>query len=130
VSVAERSVVCQVSDLDPGQRRVVQPGRRPVILCRSASGAFYAVGTVCPHQGADLCKGRFSGTAIDDGVGHYQWGLDGEVIRCPWHQWEFDVKTGRALFGEEDERIATYEVTVEGSDVLVAHVPRRRDQSA
>lgn len=128
MSSAERSVVCKVDDLGPGERRVVQAGRRPAILCRSASGEFYAVGTVCPHQGADLCRGRLSGTAVDDGVGHYQWGLDGEVIRCPWHQWEFDVKTGRSLFGEDDERIATYEVTVEGSDILVAHAPTRRDR--
>lgn len=129
MSVAERSVVCRVDDLAPGERRVVQPGRRPVLLCRSAAGEFYAVGTICPHQGADLCHGSFGGTTLGDGVGHYAWGLEGEVVRCPWHQWEFDVKTGQALFGEEHERIATYEVTIDGSDVLVAHAPTRRTRT-
>jgi nitrite reductase (NADH) small subunit len=130
VSVAERTAVCSVSDLAPGEKRVVQSGRREMLLCRAPSGNIHAVGNICPHQGAPLCDGTFGGTAVADGVGHYEWGLDGEVVRCPWHGWEFDVKSGRSLFGEATARIATYEVTVEGDDIFVADAPTKQNVKA
>lgn len=94
-------------------------GRREVLLCRSTDGTLYAVGNTCPHQGASLCRGGFGGSTIAPEVGRYAFALDGEVVRCPWHNWEFDVKTGHALFGE-GKRIGTYEVWVEDDGVYVS----------
>lgn len=126
---AARTHVCTVGEVAPGEKRFVRGGRRDLLLCRAADGEFYAVGTVCPHQGAPLELGRLGGTAIADGVGRYRYGLDGEVLRCPWHGWEFDVKTGQSLFGEASARIATYEVTIEDGDLFVADAPNRRTHS-
>lgn len=122
-----RTRVCAVSELAPGEKRLVRGGRRELLLCRAADGEVYALGSVCPHQGAPLVRGTLGGTAVADGVGRYGYGLDGEVLRCPWHGWEFDVKTGRSLFGEQSARIATYEVTVEGDALLVADTPTKRE---
>ncbi|HZP80657.1 MAG TPA: Rieske 2Fe-2S domain-containing protein, partial [Chthonomonadaceae bacterium] len=41
------------------------------------------------------------------------WGREGEILRCPWHGWEFDLLTGRSLFNPHKIRVRTYEVTVE-----------------
>jgi nitrite reductase/ring-hydroxylating ferredoxin subunit len=112
--------VCAVGDLEPGDKLLVRRGRREVVLCRAADGRFYAVGNVCPHQGAALVHGTLGGTAVADGVGRYRYARDGEVLRCPWHGWEFDVKTGRALFGEDTARVATYAVAVQDGAVFVA----------
>ena len=40
-------------------------------------------------------------------------------MECPWHGWQYDVKTGAVTFNPS-AKVATYEVKVEGSDVLVA----------
>jgi 3-phenylpropionate/trans-cinnamate dioxygenase ferredoxin subunit len=43
----------------------------------------------------------------------YIWGREGEILRCPWHGWEFDIITGRSIFNPHRTRVKTYEVTVE-----------------
>lgn len=120
--------VCAADELAPGEKRLIRGARRELVLCRAGDGAYYAVGAVCPHQGAPLARGTLDGTAVAGGVGRYEYGLDGEVLRCPWHAWEFDVKTGRSLFGDESARIATYEVTVDGNAVYVADTATKRRQ--
>jgi 3-phenylpropionate/trans-cinnamate dioxygenase ferredoxin subunit len=115
--------VCRVDDVAPGEKRRVLVGRKPIVLCRTASGEFYAVSDNCPHQGASLCNGVLGGTTVSDQPGMYSW-RDGEVLRCPWHAWEFDVTTGRSLCGEDRYRLATYPVSVvEGEVVVGARAP-------
>jgi 3-phenylpropionate/trans-cinnamate dioxygenase ferredoxin subunit len=41
------------------------------------------------------------------------WARDGEILRCPWHGWEFDIKTGRSIFNPHRMRVKAYDVTVE-----------------
>jgi 3-phenylpropionate/trans-cinnamate dioxygenase ferredoxin subunit len=45
--------------------------------------------------------------------GEYIWAREGEIIRCPWHGWEFDLTTGRSIFNPHRTRVKTYNVTVE-----------------
>jgi 3-phenylpropionate/trans-cinnamate dioxygenase ferredoxin subunit len=45
--------------------------------------------------------------------GEYVWARDGEILRCPWHGWEFDITTGRSIFNPHRTRVRAYEVTVE-----------------
>lgn len=45
--------------------------------------------------------------------GEYIWARDGEILRCPWHGWEFDLTTGRSIFNPHKLRLKTYEVTAE-----------------
>jgi 3-phenylpropionate/trans-cinnamate dioxygenase ferredoxin subunit len=67
------------------------------------------------------------GTLVAREPGRYEWGRDGEVLRCPWHAWEFDVTTGRSLWGEDAFRLAVYPVTVVDGDVIIgARTARRR----
>jgi len=37
----------------------------------------------------------------------------GEMVRCPWHGWEFDIKTGQSWFDPDKTRVRNYPVTVE-----------------
>jgi 3-phenylpropionate/trans-cinnamate dioxygenase ferredoxin subunit len=39
--------------------------------------------------------------------------MEGRVLRCPWHAWEFDITTGKSLFAPEACRVKSYEVAVE-----------------
>jgi nitrite reductase (NADH) small subunit len=51
--------------------------------------------------------------------GEYARAREGEILRCPWHGWEFDLTTGRSVFNPHKTRVRSYEVTVEpaaGSD--------------
>jgi 3-phenylpropionate/trans-cinnamate dioxygenase ferredoxin subunit len=54
--------------------------------------------------------------------GEYAWAREGEILRCPWHGWEFDITTERsepAAGSDEDERVETYPVSVEDGFVVL-----------
>ena len=48
--------------------------------------------------------------------GEYLWAREGEILRCPWHGWEFDLTTGCAICEPDRTRVRTYEVTVEPAE--------------
>ena len=118
-SGANRIHAGSASDMRPGEMRTVSIGRRAVILCCTGPGAFRAISGLCPHQGADLAKGTLQGTTLPSEAGHYLYGRQHEIVRCPWHAFEFDVVSGLSLFGEEDLRVKTYPVVVEDGDVVI-----------
>jgi len=106
-------VVCSIDQLAPGQRKIVDVAGRSIGVF-NLNGAFHAIRNVCPHQMAPLCLGTISGTtAPTDKTGDYQWHRDGEIIRCPWHGWEFDITTGKSIFNPHRCRVKHYDVSVE-----------------
>ena len=108
----ERFVVCKTTEMEPGQRKIVQVGGRSVGVF-NAGGSDYALRNSCPHQGAPLCVGSLTGTTLPSQPGTYRYGSEGEILRCPWHGWEFDVTTGKSLFNPSKCLVKTYDVTVE-----------------
>ncbi|MBW7453034.1 Rieske (2Fe-2S) protein [Paenibacillus sepulcri] len=108
----ERLVVCKTTEMEPGQRKIVQVGGRSVGVF-NANGSYYALRNSCPHQGAPLCKGRLTGTTLPSLPGTYRYGREGEILACPWHGWEFDVTTGKSLFNPHKCLVKSYDVAVE-----------------
>lgn len=90
-----------------------------ILLARKDAATFFAIRPICPHYGADLSKGHFTGTNVPSEVGVFRWGRDCELVRCPWHAWEFDLKTGRSLHDPDRQRVKAYDVEIEGDDVIV-----------
>lgn len=78
----------------------------------NVNGRFYALKNSCPHQFAPLCLGKVTGTNRPSDVGTFDWCRDGEIIRCPWHAWEFDITTGRSIFNPHKVRTKSYDVEV------------------
>jgi len=70
-----------------------------------------------------LCLGRITGMTLPSQPGEYLWGRDGEILRCPWHGWEFDLTTGRSIFNPHRVRVKAYDVTVEPEDPSVETFP-------
>lgn len=101
----------RVSELPPGDRKIVQVGSRSIGVF-NIGGEFFALRNRCPHQGAPLCLGSIGATAHESAPGEYSWGREGEILRCPWHGWEFDIKTGKSIFNPHKMLVRSYEVTV------------------
>ncbi len=97
----------------------LEVGGRVIVLVRSGN-AFYAMRDTCPHQGARLSEGQVSDSLLDCDVSESTpYGRLDEVLRCPWHGWQFDLKTGRTLFDPENTRVRCYSVRVEDDRVIV-----------
>lgn len=110
--MAKRYVVGRVDELPPGSRKIVMAGGRSIGVF-NVKGTYYALRNTCPHQFAPLCLGRVTGTTLPSKVGEYVYGREGEIIRCPWHGWEFDITNGKSIFNPHRVRVKSYDVTVE-----------------
>ena len=118
VPVARREwPVAQVSEIPPGGRKIVEIGGRSIGVF-NVHGTFVAALNVCPHELAPVCLGAVRGTALPSIPGEHHWGREEEILACPWHGWEFDLRTGRAL-ADTRKRLRLYPVSVREDTVYV-----------
>jgi nitrite reductase (NADH) small subunit len=93
--------VAAMDECPPGGAREFVAEGRIVALFR-VGDEFYALDGICPHQGGPLGKGQ----------------LNGCVVTCPWHGWQFDVRTGQHQVNQSI-RHTHFPVRVDGADVWV-----------
>lgn len=113
----QRRPVGRASEIAPGERRLVEVKGLSIGLF-NVGGRIVAALNLCPHELAPVCRGRVGGTTLPSQPGEWRWGREGEILACPWHGWEFDLLTGRALT-DERTRIKLYPVEVEDDTVFV-----------
>jgi 3-phenylpropionate/trans-cinnamate dioxygenase ferredoxin subunit len=110
-------VVATVGEIAPGERKIVDVAGRSIGVF-NVNGEFFALRNRCPHQGGPLCSGRLAGVLEPGLPGEYRYSRAGELLRCPWHGWEFDVRTGQSWFDPARTRVRSYEVNVTPGAVL------------
>ncbi len=110
-------IVGRVEDLPPGSITIVPVGKFGVGVF-NVDGAYYALVNYCLHRGATLCRGYISGTVEGAEPHSFRWKREGEILRCPWHGWEFDIATGRSL-AFPNRRIRSYPVSVRDGLVVL-----------
>ena len=113
-----RYVIAPVSEIPPGQRKIVSIAGRAVGIF-NIGGEFYALRNRCPHQGGPLCEGRVSGAVRSSVPGEYDYSDTRKMLRCPWHGWEFDLRTGQSWFDPNRVRVRAYDVSVEPGAAIV-----------
>ena len=104
--------VCRVSELPLGGRKIVEIAGRSIGVFRLADGRYFALRNLCPHRGAPLCAGRLLGLYTAEQPYELVLEREGEILRCPWHGWEFDLTTGRSVALPEAVRVKNYPVDV------------------
>ena len=93
--------VARVEDVPPGTIREIKAGEAEIALAH-CNGGFYAVQGHCLHLRGPLGEGR----------------LEECVLTCPWHGWQYDVRTGQNEF-DLAIQLQTYEVHVEDGEIRV-----------
>jgi nitrite reductase (NADH) small subunit len=90
-------VVCAADDLPPGSVKIVPVGKFGVGVF-NVGGRYFALTNYCPHRGAPLCLGQIRGKS-KAGTRPYQieWIMEGEILSCVWHGWEYEIATGEAI---------------------------------
>jgi nitrite reductase/ring-hydroxylating ferredoxin subunit len=114
--------VAEAADVPVGERKLIEVDGRSIGIF-NVGGTFVSILNVCPHALAPVCLGRVSGTTVPSGPGEYRWGREGEILACPWHGWEFDLRTGRALTNA-NLHLRIYPTEVENGTIFV-YLPRR-----
>ena len=98
--------VCSLAELPKGSQKIVQVGKHKVALFYF-NNEITAIANACLHKAGPL------------GLGLVEKKYDGLYVTCPWHGWEYNIKTGSAPPGFKDQQ-AVYKVKVEGDDILVS----------
>lgn len=112
-----RHIVAREEEIPPGGRKIVRVEGREIGIF-NLEGSYYALRNSCPHQAARVCLGRVVGTALPSDVYEFKYGREGRILRCPWHEWEYDIATGESVFDPE-VRIKTYPVEVTNGEIAV-----------
>ena len=99
-----RHVVAATSEIKPGERKLLTIKGREIGVF-NVDGAFFALANRCPHAGGPMCEGRVVGLVRSNGPGTYSITRKGEFVRCPWHGWEFDIRTGQSWCDPNDLKI-------------------------
>lgn len=94
--------VAQLTGFEPGMVKHAEIGGRSIAVA-NVDGSLYAMDSECTHRGGPLAEGE----------------LSGEVLTCPWHGGQFNVKTGEAVRFPPQQAVRTYTVKLEGGDILV-----------
>jgi nitrite reductase (NADH) small subunit len=87
--------------LPPGQVMEAEVGGNTYVVC-NAGGELYAYDGVCPHAGGPLGQGA----------------LDGNILVCPWHAWEYDCRTGVNDY-DESVTLTPFPVKSQDGEILI-----------
>jgi len=90
-----------VNDVKEGQGKVVNVKERKFALFKKG-GKFYVMDNTCLHRGGPIGKGK----------------LNGGIVTCPWHGWQYDITTGECKT-TQGMKLKTYPVTVKGEDIFI-----------
>jgi nitrite reductase (NADH) small subunit len=96
--------------IPPGGHAVFSVAGRQIGVF-NIGGEYFALPNTCFHQNGPLCRGTVRGTVVADAESAWrpEWRMDGEVVVCPWHSLEFNIKTGACL-AYPKRRVPTYPV--------------------
>jgi nitrite reductase/ring-hydroxylating ferredoxin subunit len=121
---SERHRVCALDELtEPGSRVLAEVRGIPIGVFRLSDG-LYALENRCPHQGGPVCDGELFRRLVaevdeDSGrVREFYASEEHDVIACPLHGWEMDIRTGQVL-ADSHRRAISLPVHVEDDTVFV-----------
>lgn len=99
--MAEFVRVAGTGDVAPGHGIVAEVNGKTLAIF-NVEGTFHAIDNTCLHRGGPLGEGE----------------VEGDVVTCPWHGWQYNIKTGSCV-NNPAAKIQRYEVKVDGTDVKV-----------
>ena len=113
--------VAKTSELKEGDRRIVSAGQREIGVFHK-DGAYYAYSNTCLHQGGPACEGLLINNVVDvidpDRTYVHQTFGDETHFVCPWHSYEYDIKTGECV-GDRKLKLRKFEVVKRGDEIYV-----------
>jgi nitrite reductase (NADH) small subunit len=91
----------KTNEITPGTIREFHVEGRAIAVA-NVEGKFYAINNTCLHRGGPLGQGA----------------MNGKVVTCPWHGWQYDVTTGKVT-QNPSVGVDCYPLEVRGEDIYV-----------
>ena len=94
--------VATLAEVPPGELKLVELEGEPVAVA-NVGGQIFAIGAECTHAGGPLDEGY----------------LEDDILTCPWHGGQFNVRTGEVESPPPQVPVVTFQVKTEGEDILL-----------
>jgi nitrite reductase (NADH) small subunit len=91
----------KTTEIAPGTIKEFQVEGKPVAVA-NVDGKFYAINNTCLHRGGPLGQGP----------------LEGKIVTCPWHGWEYDVTTGK-ISQNPAVGVNSYPIEIRGDEIFI-----------
>src|SRR4051794_7132953 len=121
-----RHIVARTTEIPPGGNKVVDVDGRDIVVFH-VNGEFFALLNRCPHAGAPLDKAACVARLTSPEPGVYQRSRVGELLRCAWHGWEFDMRNGQSWFDPKRFKIRSYPVAIESGQELADELAKEKE---
>jgi 3-phenylpropionate/trans-cinnamate dioxygenase ferredoxin subunit len=125
-AAGRKYVVANVQDVPEGERLLVHVAGREIGIFH-VDGEFYGLLNRCPHQGGPMCRGELVPLIEADRPGHFRFDPGTKLVACPWHGWEFDLRTGQSYWDPKLTRLRPFPVEVEDGKVIAAVLAQEGD---
>jgi nitrite reductase/ring-hydroxylating ferredoxin subunit len=112
-----RHIVAAANEIAPGQKKIVTVRDREIGIF-NVNGEYFALANRCPHAGGPMCEGRIVALVEPSRPGEYKLARKGEFLRCPWHGWEFDIRTGQSWCDPKSLKVRQFKIAVEPGETL------------
>ena len=100
--MAEFTTVATITEVPPGERLIVEIGRRWIVLF-NVDGQYYAIEDRCTHDDGPLAEGELRGCEIS----------------CPRHGARFDIRDGRVLSAPALVDVPTFQTRILGEEIQI-----------
>jgi ferredoxin-NADP reductase/nitrite reductase/ring-hydroxylating ferredoxin subunit len=101
--------VANTKDIRPSQMKEVEVNGQNICVV-NVEGKYYAIGSICTHEGGPLADGT----------------LEGYEVECPWHNSKFDVRTGEVTSPPASEPEPAFEVKVDDNNNILIKTQGKR----
>jgi nitrite reductase/ring-hydroxylating ferredoxin subunit len=119
----KKYVVARTSEVPEGERLIVEVSGREIGIF-NIEGEFYALLHRCPHLGGPLCRGQVLNLIYAPAPGDVRFDASRYLLTCPWHNWEFDIRTGQSYWSPERLRARQLPVGVESGEAVAGALER------
>lgn len=113
----KKHIVAKAGDFREGDKLLVEIDGRPIGIYL-VDNQFYALLNRCPHLGGPLCKGDLVHEVASTIPGEIRFDAAHTFVTCPWHNWEFDIKTGQSYWNPKGMRARPFPIGVESGRAL------------
>lgn len=115
--------VAKAHELKPGDHLVAQIEGREIGVFY-VDGEYHAYSNWCAHQAGPVCEGSITGTVTETWdsetvESELEYCREGEILNCPWHGWEYDIRTGDCL-SRSKVKLPSFSVREESGEIIVS----------
>lgn len=114
--------VATIDEIPEGERLLIELEGREIGIF-NVEGKYFAYLNWCVHQSGPCCEGSLTGTTEanydrDTGETELTWVKEDEILNCPWHGWEYDIRSG-ACYSNRKYSLPSYPVSIEDDEIVV-----------